>query len=423
MGDMSRSRNANSNYSVLPFPDVRNASRQTAAPFQALVKPRGSICNLDCSYCYFLSKKDLYPGSRFHMSDETLEQFTQQYLAAQPVDEAVFGWQGGEPTLMGLEYFESAIALQHKHSPPGMRILNTLQTNGTRLDDDWCQFLKTNDFLVGISIDGPEPIHDAYRVDKGGHGTFAEVMAGLDLLKKHEVEFNVLTTVHAANEDRGLEVYRFLRDAVEAQFIQFIPIVERDNATGFQEGTTVTDRSVTAAGYGEFMTQVFDEWVRRDVGKVFVQLFDVALAAWVGAPPGLCVFAETCGNAVAVEHNGDLYSCDHFVEPDHLVGNLQHRNLAELVASPQQQAFGAAKRDTLPNQCRDCEVRLVCNGGCPKNRFIESSDGEPGLNYLCDGYRPFFNHIRPAMGFMAAELAARRPPANVMELMTQGDEK
>ncbi|MDX2344091.1 MAG: SPASM domain-containing protein, partial [Acidimicrobiia bacterium] len=240
------------------------------------------------------------------------------------------------------------------------------------------------------------------------------VMAGLDLLKKHEVEFNVLTPVHAANQEHGLEVYRFLRDGAGAQFMQFIPIVERDNETGFQEGTAVTERSVSGSGYGRFMIEVFEEWVRLDVGQVFVQLFDVALAAWVGAPVGLCVFAETCGNALALEHNGDLYSCDHFVEPQHLVGNLADSKLGEMVASPQQRAFGSAKRDTLPDQCRGCEVRFMCNGGCPKNRFTGTADGQPGLNYLCDGYRPFFNHIRPAMDFMAAELNARRPPANVM---------
>ncbi len=388
--------------------------QQSASPFQVMLKPRGAICNLDCSYCYFLTKQDLYPGSRFHMSDETLEEFTRQYLAAQPTNEAVFGWQGGEPTLLGLDFYEKAVALQHAHARPGMRITNALQTNGTLLDDDWCHFLKKHDFLVGISIDGPQELHDAYRVDKGGLPTHHRVMAGLDLLKKHEVEFNVLTTVHAANQEHGLEVYRFLRDEAGAQFIQFIPIVERDNKTGFQEGTAVTERSASGAGYGRFMIKVFEEWVRHDVGQVFVQLFDVALAAWVGAPAGLCVFAETCGNALALEHNGDLYSCDHFVEPHHLVGNLADSKLGEMVASPQQRAFGSAKRDTLPDQCLGCEVRFVCNGGCPKNRFTETADGQPGLNYLCDGYRPFFNHIRPAMDFMAAELNARRPPANVM---------
>jgi uncharacterized protein len=349
-----------------------------------------------------------------------LEQFTLQYIAAQPVDEAVFGWQGGEPTLMGLDFFERAMAAQRRHARPGMRVLNSLQTNGTLLDNEWCRFLRDNNFLVGISIDGPRELHDAYRVDKGGKPTFDQVMAGLDLLKTHQVEFNVLTTVHAANQEHPLEVYRFLRDAVGAQFIQFIPIVERANATGYQEGTAVTDRSVSADRYGRFMIDVFEEWVRRDVGRVFVQLFDVALAAWVGAPPGLCVFAESCGNALALEHNGDLYSCDHFVEPDHLLGNLENRSLTDMFDSSQQQAFGAAKWDTLPDQCRQCEVRFVCNGGCPKNRLITTPDGQPGLNYLCDGYRPFFNHIRPAMDFMAAELAARRPPANVMRTMAQG---
>lgn len=405
---------------ALPFPSVRRGT--AAAPFQVLLKPRGSICNLDCSYCYFLSKKDLYPGSRFHMSDQTLEQFTRAYLAAQPVDETVLGWQGGEPTLMGLEFFRRAVAFQQQHAPPGMRVLNTLQTNGTLLDDEWCRFLADNHFLVGISIDGPQPQHDAYRIDKGGEGTFTAVMGGLSLLKKHGVDFNVLTTVHAANQEHGLEVYRFLRDEVKAEFIQFIPIVERDNDTGFQEGETVTDRSVTATGFGRFMIDVFEEWVRRDVGRVYVQLFDVALAAWVGTPAGLCVFAETCGNALALEHNGDLYSCDHFVEPGHLVGNVHDRGLTEMVSSPPQHAFGVAKRDLLPDQCQQCEVRFVCNGGCPKNRFLATGDGRPGLNYLCAGYRNFFNHIRPAMDLMAGELAAQRPPANVMRLLTQGDQ-
>ncbi len=414
---MNRSQGPPQTYTALPFPTRQGVS--PAAPFQVLMKPRGSICNLDCSYCYFLSKKDLYPGSRFHVTDTTLERFTSAYIEAQPINETVFGWQGGEPTLMGLDFFEQAVALQRQHAPPGMQVRNTLQTNGTLLDDAWCRFLRKHDFLVGISIDGPQPIHDAYRVDKGGHGTFAEVMAGLDLLKKHAVEFNVLTTVHAANEQHGLEVYRFLRDEVEARFIQFIPIVERDNAT--HQGSSVTDRSVTGTAYGQFLIEAFDEWVCCDVGRVFVQLFHVALAAWVGAPPGLCVFAETCGNALALEHNGDLYSCDHFVEPDHLLGNLQHHGLADMAASPTQQMFGAAKRDTLPGKCRSCEVRFVCNGGCPKNRLITTADGEPGLNYLCEGYRRFFNHIRPAMDFMAGELAARRPPANVMLLSAEGD--
>ena len=417
---MSEPREGQADFSELPFPSVGTGSATAPSPFQVLLKPRGSICNLDCSYCYFLEKRNLYPGSRFHMSDEVLEQFTLQYIAAQPVDEAVFGWQGGEPTLMGLDFFERAMAAQRRHARPGMRVLNSLQTNGTLLDNEWCRFLRDNNFLVGISIDGPRELHDAYRVDKGGKPTFDQVMAGLDLLKTHQVEFNVLTTVHAANQEHPLEVYRFLRDAVGAQFIQFIPIVERANATGYQEGTAVTDRSVSADRYGRFMIDVFEEWVRRDVGRVFVQLFDVALAAWVGAPPGLCVFAESCGNALALEHNGDLYSCDHFVEPDHLLGNLENRSLTDMFDSSQQQAFGAAKWDTLPDQCRQCEVRFVCNGGCPKNRLITTPDGQPGLNYLCDGYRPFFNHIRPAMDFMAAELAARRPPANVMRTMAQG---
>ena len=387
-----------------------------------MVKPRGSICNLACAYCYFLSKKQLYPGSRFHMDEVLLEDFTRQYIEAQPIPEVTFGWQGGEPTLLGVEYYKRAIEFQHKHAPAGMRVINTLQTNGTLLDDEWCEFFRANDFLVGISIDGPQGLHDRYRVDRGGKPTFDRVMAGLALLKKHRVEFNVLTTVHAGNQSHPLDVYRFLRDEVPTRFMQFIPIVQREGGSGLQPGDAVSDRagsdrSVTADGYGRFMIGVFDEWVRRDVGRVFVQLFDVALEAWAGHEPSLCVFAEHCGEALALEHNGDLYSCDHFVEPSHLLGNISREPLGELVAGPTQRSFGQAKADTLPDQCRRCEVQFVCNGGCPKDRFISTADGQAGLNYLCGGYRRFFNHIRPAMAHMAAELRGGRPPANVMRLM------
>jgi uncharacterized protein len=334
------------------------------------------------------------------MSDEVLESFTRQYIAAQRAPEVTFGWQGGEPLLMGLDFFRRAVALQEAHRKPGMRIVNALQTNGTLLDDDWCRFLREHDFLVGISLDGPREAHDAYRVDKGGNPSFDRVMAGLALLKKHAVEFNILATVHAANADRPVEVYRFLRDEAGARFIQLIPIVQR-------EGEGVSARSVTAEQYGDFLIAIFDEWVRRDVGRVFVQIFDVALAAWVGAPPGLCVFDETCGDALVLEHNGDLYACDHFVEPHYRLGNILQTPLAELVGSEQQRRFGVDKRDALPDACRACEVRFVCNGGCPKNRL-------QGLNYLCEGYRAFFEHIDGPMRFMATELEARRPPANIM---------
>jgi uncharacterized protein len=300
-----------------------------------------------------------------------------------------------------------------------MRIFNAFQTNGVLLDDDWCRFFKQHGFLVGLSIDGPRTIHDFYRVDKGGQPTFDRVMRGLSFLKKHGVEYNTLTTLHAANVKHPLEVYRFLRDEVGSQYMQFIPIVERDNGTGFQEGNTVTNRSLTGQQYGRFLIGVFDEWVRRDVGHTFVQIFDVALAAWLGEPPGLCIFAETCGNALAMEHNGDLFSCDHFVEPKYRLGNIQEIPLVELVALPEQRQFGLDKRETLPRYCRECEVRFVCNGGCPKDRFIQTPDGEPGLNYLCEGYRAFFNHIDRPMQLMAAELRAGRPPANIMHMLAQ----
>jgi uncharacterized protein len=389
--------------------------------FHIMTKPRGAICNLDCKYCYFLSKERLYPDSDFRMTDTLLEEYTRQYIQGQRVAEVTFAWQGGEPTLMGLDFYKQAVAYQQKHKQPGMRIFNAFQTNGVTLDDDWCAFFKQHDFLIGVSVDGPPHLHDAFRVDKGGAPTFERVLRGINLLKKHGVEFNILTTLHAANADHPLAVYRFLRDEIGAQFIQFIPIVERANATGFQEGDQVTTRSLTGAQYGRFLIGVFDEWVRRDVGRVFVQMFDVALAAWSGGRPGLCVHEETCGLALAMEHNGDVYSCDHFVEPKHFVGNIIDVPLTEIVASDQQRAFGNAKRDTLPRQCRECPVRFVCNGGCPKDRLLTSVDGEPGLNYLCDGFLAFFTHIDAPMRFMTGELRQRRPPANVMSFMRQQD--
>ena len=392
--------------------------------YHVLTKPTGAICNLDCEYCFFLSKEMLYPGSRFRMAEELLETYIKQLLESHRTQEVTVGWQGGEPTLMGLEFFQKSIEIQKKHKKPFQTIQNTMQTNGTKLDDEWCRFFKENNFLIGISIDGPREIHDSYRVDKGGNGTFDQVIRGLDYLKKHQVEFNILTTVHANNGDHPLEVYRFFRDDLEAEFIQFIPIVERDNELGYQQGNKVTSRSVKGDQYGRFLIAIYDEWVRNDVGRVYVQLFDVALNAWVGAPPSLCVFSPTCGNALALEHNGDLYSCDHFVEPDYLIGNIKEQHMIELVASPQQRKFGQDKLDTLPQYCRECEVRFVCHGGCPKNRFILTPDGEPGLNYLCSGYRPFFNHIDETMKSMASLYQQGRAPADVMQqLAEKGGEK
>jgi uncharacterized protein len=397
------------------------ADAQTTAPpaFHVMLKPRGAVCNLNCAYCYFLSKERLYPGSGFRMTDELLEEFTRQYIEVQRVGEVTFGWQGGEPTLMGLDFFRRAVELQQKYRRPGMRVHNTLQTNGTTLNDEWCRFFRQHNFLIGLSLDGPRALHDAYRRDRGGKGTFDRVMDGLALLKKHGVEFNVLACVHAANADHPVKVYRFLRDEVGARFIQFIPIVERDNDTGFQEGERVTARSVRGGQYGEFLGGVFDEWVRRDVGRVYVQLFDVALAAWLGQRPGLCIFEETCGTALALEHNGDLYACDHFVEPRYKLGNLQETPLIELVGSKKQRQFGLDKRERLPRYCQECQVRFICNGGCPKNRVLRAPDGEPGLNYLCEGYKAFFAHIDRPMRIMAAELRARRPPANIMLHLAQ----
>ncbi len=382
--------------------------------FHIMAKPRGAICNLDCEYCYFLSKEMLYPGSRFRMASNLLEAYTRQYIEAHRTREVTFSWQGGEPTLMEPGFFRLAVELQQKYRRPGMQIHNTLQTNGTTLTDEWCQLFREHNFLIGISIDGPRALHDRYRVDRGGKPTFDRVMAGVELLRKHRVEFNVLTTLHAGNAGHPLEVYRFLRDEVDARFIQFIPIVERSNDTGFQEGDAVTGRSVTARQYGDFLCAVFDEWVTRDVGRVFVQLFDVALAAWVGERPGLCVFEPTCGTALAMEHNGDVYSCDHYVEPAHRLGNITDVPLDQLVGWEKQRRFGLSKRDSLPQYCRECEVRFVCNGGCPKDRIIQTPNGESGLNYLCEGYRRFFHHIDRPMKLMAAELRAGKAPTNVM---------
>jgi uncharacterized protein len=388
--------------------------------FHLLAKPTGALCNLGCKYCFFLSKKNLYPESSFRMSDELLETYIRQYIGAQKAPQATVAWQGGEPTLMGLDFFRRSVQYEQKYRRPNMTILNTMQTNGTLLDDEWCRFFRDNNFLIGLSLDGPRELHDAYRVDKSGNPTFDRVMRAAKLLRKHKVEYNILTTVHAANGDHPLDVYRFIRDEVKASFIQFIPIVERDNDTGFQEGDTVTDRSIKADQYGRFLISIFDDWVKRDVGKVYVQIFDVALAAWSGAHPGICAFSPTCGTALAMEHNGDMYSCDHFVEPKYLLGNICEKEMALLAGSKKQRRFGLDKHDTLPGYCRRCEVLFACNGECPKNRFIKTPDGQAGLNYLCEGYRSFFRHIDGAMRFMAHELRQGRAPANIMNYMKDG---
>jgi uncharacterized protein len=402
------------------------ASPQTPSPqappasFHLLAKPTGAICNLNCQYCFFLAKEQLYPGSSFRMADDLLETYLQQLLAAHRTPEVTVAWQGGEPTLMGLDFFQRSIELVEKHKKPGQQVTHTLQTNGTRLTDDWGRFFKQHNFLVGLSIDGPQPLHDTYRVDKRDRGTFHQVMQGWQILKRHQVDINILCTVNAANGDHPLEVYRFFRDELGAEFIQFIPIIERvneDGSTLIQSGNQVTARSVQPEQFGRFLIGVFDEWVRRDVGKVFIQHFDAALANWVGVPPSVCIFSKTCGTALALEHNGDLYSCDHFVEPDYKLGNIQDTPMTDLIASDQQRQFGQAKADTLPTYCQNCEVRFACNGGCPKNRFLETPDREPGLNYLCSGYKAFFTHIDRPMGLMAQLLKQGRYADEVMALL------
>lgn len=390
--------------------------------FHLLAKPTGAICNLDCQYCFFLAKEQLYPGSKFRMSDELLETYIQQLLESRQTPEVTIAWQGGEPTLMGLEFFQRSLELVEKHKKPGQQVSHTLQTNGTRLDDDWGRFFKQHHFLIGLSVDGPQPLHDTYRIDKRGRGSFEQVIQGWKILKQHQVDFNILCTVNAANGDRPLEVYCFFRDELGAEFIQFIPIIERvneDGSTLTQSGNQVTARSVKPEQFGQFLISVFDEWVRRDVGKVFVQHFDAALASWVGVPPSVCIFSKTCGNALALEHNGDLYSCDHFVEPDYKLGNIQETPMIELIASQRQRQFGQAKLDTLPHYCRTCNVQFACNGGCPKNRFIETPDGEPGLNYLCAGYKAFFTHIDRPMRLMATLLRQGRYADEVMQILAQ----
>ena len=416
------------------------SARAEATPpaFHLLAKPTGAQCNLDCDYCFFLSKELLYPDSRFRMSDHQLEEYLRQLIRAHArAPEVTIAWQGGEPTLMGLDFFRRSVEIAQRYLEPGQRAVHTIQTNGTLIDAEWAQFFKDNDYLVGISIDGPKEIHDAYRVTKGGRGSFEKVMRGLAHLRDAGVEFNALTTLHAANADRGVEVYRFLRDDCDARFIQFIPIIERvpnaeiDGAAPWsswrdrplyeQTGDFVTSRSISGEQYGRFLIDVFEEWVRRDVGEVYVQMFDVALANWFGEPPGLCVHSETCGLALALEHNGDLYSCDHFVEPDYNLGNIGETPMIELVASPRQREFGQAKRDTLPQKCVECDVRFACHGGCPKDRFIETASGDPGLNYLCDGYLAFFHHIDRPMQIMCELLSQGRAPSEITGMFAAQD--
>ena len=406
---------------LISTPPILQRPLNAPPAFHLLAKPSGSACNLDCAYCFFLDKELLYPGSKFRMSEAMLEQYIRQLIESHQADTVNIAWQGGEPTLMGLDFYRRAMSLAEKYRRPGMTFLHTMQTNGTLLDDEWAAFFKEHGFLIGISLDGPRELHDVYRLDKGGKPTFDKVMRGVRLLQKHGVEFNVLTTVNRVNGDYPLEVYRFLRDEVGADWMQFIPVVERINADGlrlYQEGTNVSERSALPEQFGRFLCLIFDEWVRHDVGRIFVQTFEATLRNWLGMPSsGMCVFNETCGTGLAIEHNGDLYSCDHFVEPRYLLGNIQESHMIELLASPQQLKFGADKRDSLPRYCRECDVRFACHGECPKNRFIETPDGEPGLNYLCAGFKEFFHYVSFPMKLMAGLIRRGREAKEVMELL------
>jgi uncharacterized protein len=391
--------------------------------FHVMAKPTGPICNLDCKYCFYLEKEKLYADtSNWVMSDEVLENYVRQYIKAQNVPIVNFAWQGGEPTLLGVEFFRKVVALQKRYSD-GKQITNAFQTNGVLLNDQWGTFFRENQFLVGISIDGPREMHDNYRVSKGGQSTFDRVVRGISYLKKNHVEFNTLTVVARHNANYPLEVYHLLKE-IGSGFMQFIPIVERIATTPTRdrlrlvtpdEEAQVAPWSVESLQYGKFLCTIFDEWVRQDVGRYFIQTFDVALESWLGLPQSLCVFRETCGAATVMEHNGDLYSCDHYVYPEYRLGNILHEPMLSLVNSPRQWKFGQDKRDKLPRQCLECEVLFACNGECPKHRFTHTSDGEPRLNYLCAGYKLFFQHIDPYMRFMAQEITQARPPANVMQ--------
>lgn len=396
-----------------------------ASPLYLLAKPAGSRCNLACKYCYYLEKSKLYADeARETMSDELLEKFIHDYIAAQTTAEVLFTWHGGETLMRPLSFYKRVVELQRKHAR-GHLIDNCIQTNGTLLTDEWCTFFREQGWLVGVSIDGPQEFHDEYRRNRAGRPSFVQVMRGIRLLQRHGVEWNALAVVNDFNADYPLDFYRFFRE-IGCRYLQFTPIVERlqPHADGRtlaavdEVGTGgLAEFSVTPEQWGNFLIAVFDEWVRHDVGECFVQLFDSTLANWMGQPPGICTLAPTCGHAGAIEWNGDVYACDHFVFPQYKRGNLRERTLIEMMYSPEQRAFGAAKRKALPRQCRACAFLFACNGECPKNRFARTADGEPGLNYLCEGYRRFFAHVKPYMDWMREELLNERPPAGIVELL------
>ena len=393
-----------------------NALNPFSHPIYVMPKPVGSACNLACKYCYYLEKKKFYPdASRQMMSDATLEEFIKQYIAAQTTPEVMFTWHGGEATLRPVDFYRKAVALQRKYGV-GRRIENCLQTNATLLTDEWCRFLKDEGWLVGVSIDGPEEFHNEYRLNQAGKPSFMNVMRGVKLLQRHGVEWNALAVINDFNADYPEEFYHFFKE-IGCRFIQFTPVVERVKSDSMladvASGGQLTDFSVTPEQWGEFLCRLFDEWVKADVGEVFIQLFDATLANWVGVTPGVCTLAPQCGHAAAMEWNGDVYSCDHFVFPDYKLGNIHQSTIIEMMSSERQLKFGADKRDSLPKECKACKWLFACNGECPRNRFAVTRSGEPGLNYLCSGYKRFFEHVAPYMDFMKQELEAGRPPANV----------
>ncbi|MFW5476198.1 MAG: anaerobic sulfatase-maturation protein [Segatella copri] len=402
-----------------------NIATPFAKPLYVMLKPAGAHCNLACKYCYYLEKNNLYQNSHRHlMSDEMLEQFTREYIEAQTMPQVLFTWHGGEPLMRSIDFYKKALALQKKYAH-GKQIDNVIQTNGTLLTDEWCEFFAKNHWLVGISIDGPQEYHDHYRMTPAGKPSWEKVMQGISLLKKHRVEWNAMAVVNAYNAEHPLEFYHFFRDN-GCQYLQFTPIVER--LTEHEDGRTLAsladdreiplaDASVTPQQWGNFLCTIFDDWVRHDVGKTFVEIFDCTLANWMGVLPGICAYSKECGHAGVMEHNGDVYSCDHFVFPEYKLGNIREQSLIDMLYGEKQQAFSRLKHTSLPRQCKECDMEFACHGECPKNRFEKDKYGEPGLNYLCQGYYQYYTHVSPYMDFMKRELLAQRPPANIMNVL------
>lgn len=402
-----------------------NIANPFAKPLYVMLKPTGAHCNLACKYCYYLEKNKLYPTAQRHlMSDEILEQFTREYIEAQTMSQVLFTWHGGEPLLRSIDFYRKALSLQQKYAG-GRRIDNVIQTNGTLLTDEWCEFFAQNHWLVGISIDGPQPYHDHYRLTAAGKPSWQKVMQGIKLLKKHGVEWNAMAVVNAYNVNHPLEFYRFFKEN-GCQFLQFTPIVER--LTRHEDGRTLasladkneiplSEASVTPERWGYFLCAIFDEWVRKDVGKIFVEIFDCTLANWMGISPGICAYSRECGHAGVMEHNGDVYSCDHFVFPEYKLGNIRDHSLIDMLYGEQQQEFSRLKHSSLPRQCKECDMEFACHGECPKNRFMKDKYGDSGLNYLCPGYYHYYQHVAPYMDYMKQELMAQRPPSNIMKVL------